>query len=52
MNLVGQLGGFHNLATPKLTQTPLKEKEKKKKQGHAKASGLDASRKIVNLALE
>jgi len=45
--------GFHSLVTLKLTQTPLKEKEeKKKKQGQAKESGLDASRKIVNPTLE
>ena len=44
---------FHSLATLKLTQTPLEDKkQKKKKQGQAKALGLDASRKIVIPALE
>jgi len=48
----GKGSRFHSLTTLKLTQTPLKEKENKKKQGQAKALGLDASRKIVNPTLE
>ena len=34
MNMAGKEGRFHSLATLKLPQTPLKEKEKKKKQRH------------------
>jgi len=51
-NMDGKGSRFHSLTTLKLTQTPVKEKENKKKQGQAKALGLDASRKIVNPTLE
>jgi len=43
MNLAEKGDRFHRYATLKLFETPLKEKENKKKQGQAKVSSLNAS---------